>query len=124
MKKFLASFALLALVAVVSLGCSKATPPVATTAPAEVTKVNYAPASLCGKCGEIKGTEACCAEGADVCSKCNLHKGAPGCCKMEKRDRSRPLHRLWPDQRLRLVLCQRRRDLLEVWLGQRRARLL
>ena len=42
------------------------------------------PTRLCGTCGEIKGTEACCAKDAKACGKCGLHKGAPGCCKIEK----------------------------------------
>ncbi len=34
---------------------------------------------LCGKCGEEKGGDACCKEGAEKCSACGLHKGSPGC---------------------------------------------
>jgi YHS domain-containing protein len=40
--------------------------------------------ALCGKCGEVKGTEVCCAKDAEICSKCNLHKGSPGCCAPAK----------------------------------------
>lgn len=40
--------------------------------------------TLCGDCGQIKGGDACCAEGAEACGGCELTKGAPGCCKMEK----------------------------------------
>lgn len=39
---------------------------------------------LCGKCGQIKGTEQCCKADAETCSKCGLHKGSPGCCKIKK----------------------------------------
>ena len=39
---------------------------------------------LCGGCGQIKGSDACCAVGAATCSKCGLAKGSPGCCKIEK----------------------------------------
>ncbi|MAG55653.1 MAG: hypothetical protein CMJ83_05110 [Planctomycetes bacterium] len=39
---------------------------------------------LCGGCGQVKHTEACCAEGAAACAKCGLHAGSPGCCKMSK----------------------------------------
>jgi len=38
---------------------------------------------LCGKCGELTGTDACCAAGAETCG-CGLHKGSPGCCNMDK----------------------------------------
>jgi len=80
MKKFFALLTALSLAAVISLGCSKATPP------ADLTKVLYESGTLCGSCGELKGTEACCAEGAEACSKCQLNKGAPGCCKLKKID--------------------------------------
>lgn len=36
-------------------------------------------AQLCPKCGEVAGTEKCCAAGAEVCAGCGLHKGSPGC---------------------------------------------
>ncbi len=39
---------------------------------------------LCGSCGQIKGTDACCAEGGATCAKCELTKGSPGCCEIEK----------------------------------------
>jgi hypothetical protein len=43
-----------------------------------------APKVLCGKCGEIKGTEACCSKDAAKCKGCGLIKGSPGCCRIEK----------------------------------------
>ena len=39
---------------------------------------------LCGGCGQIKGSEACCDAAAPRCAKCNLIKGSPGCCKLPK----------------------------------------
>lgn len=36
-------------------------------------------AVLCGKCGENKTSEACCAEGEETCA-CGLHKDTPLCC--------------------------------------------
>ena len=36
-------------------------------------------AELCPKCGEVAGSEKCCAEGAELCAGCGLHKGSPGC---------------------------------------------
>ncbi len=40
--------------------------------------------SLCGDCGELKGTDGCCDASAAACPGCDLAKGSPGCCKMEK----------------------------------------
>ncbi len=40
--------------------------------------------ALCLKCGEIKGSDVCCKEGAAKCDKCQLAKGSPGCCKLPK----------------------------------------
>lgn len=37
---------------------------------------------LCGKCGEIKGSDDCCKAGATKCGKCSMIKDSPGCCKM------------------------------------------
>jgi len=34
---------------------------------------------LCGKCGEAKGSAACCAADAEVCA-CGKHKGSALCC--------------------------------------------
>ena len=39
---------------------------------------------LCGGCGQIKGSDACCAKDAKVCDKCGLAAGSPGCCKIKK----------------------------------------
>ena len=41
-------------------------------------------ATLCGGCGQLKGTTACCDKSAAVCGGCGLAKGSPGCCKMTK----------------------------------------
>lgn len=48
-------------------------------ADAQVIEVN---ARLCGKCGQVKGTEACCKADTPKCGGCQLDKGAPGCCKL------------------------------------------
>lgn len=37
---------------------------------------------LCGHCGEVKGSEVCCAKDATVCG-CGAHKGSPACCKIK-----------------------------------------
>ena len=33
----------------------------------------------CGLCGEVKGTDKCCAEGAEKC-ECGMQKGSALCC--------------------------------------------
>lgn len=38
--------------------------------------------TLCGHCGEIKGSDKCCVADAPKCDKCGLIKGSPGCCKI------------------------------------------
>ncbi len=39
-----------------------------------------AEATLCAKCGEVGGSDACCKlEGKKVCTQCNLIAGSPGC---------------------------------------------
>jgi YHS domain-containing protein len=45
-------------------------------------------AKLCGKCGEVKGSEKCCAEGIEKCGKCGMHKGSPGCCPKPEENKS------------------------------------
>ena len=42
--------------------------------------------ALCAKCGQIKGTKACCDEAAAKCDMCKLAKGSPACCKHLKLD--------------------------------------
>jgi len=39
---------------------------------------------LCTFCGQVKGSDKCCKEGAEKCSKCGLDKGSPGCCRIKK----------------------------------------
>lgn len=41
-------------------------------------------ATLCGACGQMKGSTGCCDANAANCSGCGLDKGSPGCCKMTK----------------------------------------
>jgi len=40
------------------------------------------PPMLCGKCGQLKGTEECCMKDAVTCKDCGMAKGSPGCCNM------------------------------------------
>lgn len=35
---------------------------------------------LCEGCGHVKGSDQCCAPGAQKCG-CGMAKGSPGCCK-------------------------------------------
>lgn len=37
--------------------------------------------TVCPKCGEFKGSAACCDPKAEKCGKCKLHKGSVGCCR-------------------------------------------
>ena len=39
--------------------------------------------TLCGKCGEVKGADKCCAADAKRCG-CGAIKGSPGCCNLAK----------------------------------------
>lgn len=41
---------------------------------------------LCGKCGELKGSELCCKADMKLCEQCGLHLDSPGCCKIKKGD--------------------------------------
>lgn len=38
------------------------------------------PVVVCGKCGQVKGSEVCCKTTAQRCGRCGLVKGSPGCC--------------------------------------------
>ncbi len=83
MNKIFASLALLSATVVFTLGCGGASSEGPELSIPAVMSTAYESATLCGKCGQMKGTEACCAEGAETCAGCSLHKGAPGCCKIE-----------------------------------------
>lgn len=52
----------------------------ATTQSATVSAGEIA---LCTGCGQIKGSEECCADGATLCA-CGMVKGSPGCCRIEQ----------------------------------------
>jgi len=39
------------------------------------------PVFLCSKCGQIKGSDKCCAAGGQKCGGCGLAKGSLACCK-------------------------------------------
>jgi len=60
-----------------SIGCE-------TLRTAKTTDTEAPLFALCNKCGEVKGTDACCKLGVAKCAKCGLTKGAPGCCKIPK----------------------------------------
>ncbi len=72
---------ILVLTALVAAGCNR-------SSTEETPSLSVTPAVhdivLCGDCGQVKGTEACCQEGAAVCADCSWHKGSPACCKIEK----------------------------------------
>jgi len=74
-----------AVVALVSWGCSPTAEGTAPSVTVEATSDADANAvTLCGQCGQIKKSDACCVEGAETCEKCSLAKGSPGCCKIAK----------------------------------------
>jgi hypothetical protein len=37
---------------------------------------------LCGKCGDVAGTDSCCQKDAEKCAHCSLTKGSALCCKL------------------------------------------
>ena len=49
--------------------------------------VTLATVSLCGSCGQVKGSGVCCKADAKICGKCSLADGAPGCCIMKPGDK-------------------------------------
>ncbi len=51
---------------------------------ADKAKAAVAEQALCGKCGQVKGSDSCCKADAEKCGACGLVKGSPGCCKMPK----------------------------------------
>ena len=73
------TFVLLALGGVgLAAGCQEAKVETAAMKPP------YADVTLCGKCGQVKGSEKCCKPGAEKCPMCGLDKGSPGCCRINK----------------------------------------
>ncbi len=61
-----------------SNGAAEGTLPTDAVASAGVSDV-----TLCGACGQIKGSEVCCKADAEKCDHCRLAKDSVGCCKME-----------------------------------------
>ena len=37
--------------------------------------------TLCAKCGQVKGSDTCCAPDAQKCTGCGLAKGSTACCQ-------------------------------------------
>lgn len=80
MSKFF-SLAAMAILAIACCGCTSSTNETTSTATTpEATAGADAHAKLCGSCGVDKGTEACCAEGAEKCAGCGLTSGSTLCC--------------------------------------------
>ncbi len=79
-------FSIVALLGLVVWGCDQATTPQLDPGAGKATQgaAETAAVFFCGGCGQIKGSDACCAAGAATCSKCGLAKGSPGCCKIKK----------------------------------------
>ena len=72
----------LALAAIAWTGCNSQTEHGETTA-SEGENSPAASVTLCGDCGQFKGTDVCCNAEAPKCDGCSLAKGSPGCCKIE-----------------------------------------
>ena len=83
MKKLLTPLAVLSMAVLVSFGCSKAPTEGPELQAPTIVKTVYESATLCGDCGQVKGSEACCAETSEKCADCSLQKGSPGCCNIE-----------------------------------------
>ncbi len=79
-------FSIVALLGLAVWGCGQTTTPDADLEADKATQgaTETAAVFLCGDCGQIKGSDDCCAEGAETCEKCGLATGAPGCCKIKK----------------------------------------
>ena len=58
--------------------------PTAAAAGEVKDKPPYPVTTLCGKCGQVKGSDKCCKPGAEKCANCGLDKDAPGCCRIQK----------------------------------------
>ncbi|MDP6047816.1 MAG: hypothetical protein QGH94_10115 [Phycisphaerae bacterium] len=71
-KKIVLPVVLLMVTGMILVGCNKAPSPMPTAK------------ALCGGCGQVKGSDVCCKEGAEKCAGCDLAKGSPGCCKITK----------------------------------------
>jgi hypothetical protein len=69
-KKIVLPLVLIMVTGMILVGCDKAPTPTPTAK------------TLCGGCGQIKGSDVCCKEGAEKCDGCKLAKGSPGCCKI------------------------------------------
>ena len=89
MSRFFSLATAVAIVAIVSCGCAKQGAATKATTqsdehvdhdyPHDTTTINVA-ATLCGKCGTEKGSDACCAADAEKCTSCGLTKGSILCC--------------------------------------------
>ena len=81
------SLLLASIIALVAFGCAPSdTTDTATDTPAADSSDSTAEADhddhatlLCGTCGHEKGSDSCCADGAETC-ECGKHKGSELCC--------------------------------------------
>lgn len=89
MKRLFSLTVAIAFVSIMAWGCTKPTSSPAPSSNAsaqadheghDLDTTTLAVSAYCGKCGEVKGSDACCAEGAESCDKCGLHKGSTLCC--------------------------------------------
>lgn len=80
------SFAVMSCALLVAVGCAPESveSPVADAAP--TTTAVAAGETLCGGCGECKGSESCCSEDAAKCAGCGLNEGSELCCVVHGSD--------------------------------------
>jgi hypothetical protein len=64
------------------VGCSK-TATVDSNLDIPEVDLTAATFTLCKDCGEVKGSDKCCVEGAEMC-ECGFVHGSPACCKVDK----------------------------------------
>ena len=70
-------------------GCLREKKEEVAAAPAAVKvsdKPPYPAVTLCGNCGQVKGSALCCSKKPDQprCPRCGLFAGSPGCCRIKK----------------------------------------
>ena len=87
MSRFFSLAVMVALVTVISWGCTNSDAPVAATEDEHAghdhdgeDHDHAALGTICGSCGEAKGTDSCCSESAEKCASCELNKGSLLCC--------------------------------------------
>lgn len=81
MKKWFCQISMIVLTSFLLLGCGgdNTADTSSTNDGVQTTLTNF-----CGDCGQYKGSDTCCTDGAEKCPDCGFHKEAPLCCKLEQ----------------------------------------